>query len=100
VTLSRCVRLSCLLAALLSACGSSIDLGGTAPANDADGGADAASCPNLAPPATTAPCDGCSKGSKSCQANGCFNGYLCNVSERDCKVPGTKCEASSRVDAQ
>ncbi len=73
------------------ACGMSIDLGG-----GQDGGMDAdasgSTCSTYAPPATSAPCRACDPGS-SCPltANGCYNGFFCDIGELDCKAPGTPC---------
>jgi hypothetical protein len=79
-------------------CGIPVDLGGTAPGEEA--GASDAGCPSLAAPGTKAPCEGCTAGSKGCQANGCFNGYLCDiVGEPDCKAPGTPCSDTTKFDA-
>ncbi len=90
-------------------CGTSINLGGGAPEagpdaaedagreaspdGDPQGHQDAATCAALAPPDTSAPCEACDKGHSDCQRNGCFNGYFCDSSERDCKAPGTTCSA-------
>jgi hypothetical protein len=83
----RCVLSSTL--SWLVGCGTNVDLGG----GGVDGGMvpDAAVCPAFAEPSTSAPCGACDKSSTSCQPNGCFGGYLCDVSERDCKAPGTPC---------
>jgi hypothetical protein len=91
----RLVSLACTLGV---ACGEPVPLGGTAPG---EAGADATSCPGLAAPDTKASCEGCTEGSSGCQANGCFNGYLCDITgEPDCKAPGTSCSASGKPDAR
>jgi hypothetical protein len=84
------------------ACGMSVDLGGTA----VDAGheasvvsKDSGTCPSFARPDASAPCGACTKGSKGCQPNGCFNGYFCDVGESDCKSPGTGCSSTVKADA-
>jgi len=92
MTRGRCV-IPGLIALLAGAgCGASVDLGG-------GGGLDSGSCAAFAAPGTSAPCSACSAGSSSCQANGCYNGYLCDVAERDCKAPGTACSSTTNFDA-
>jgi hypothetical protein len=87
------------------ACGTNVDLGGTADGGDA-GDARAASdvgatCVTFAAPTTRASCSGCSRGSDACQPNGCFNGYFCDTSgQPDCKAPGTPCKAGDKTDAR
>ncbi len=87
-----------LLAWALFACEANVDLGGS-PGDAAADGADGATCATYAPPATTAPCTACSPG-PTCQPNGCFNGYYCDVSLPDCKPPGTTCSSTAKFDAQ
>lgn len=81
------------------ACGVGVDLGGSA-LGDAGKDTGTAACAALAAPGTTAPCGACNKGDKNCQPNGCFNGYLCDVREQDCKPPGTACDAGDTLDAR
>ncbi len=76
-----------------------VDLGGSAP-GDGSAGADSATCATFAGPAADASCGACSKSSSTCQPNGCFNGYFCDVSEHDCKAPGTPCSGTAKFDAQ
>ena len=77
---------------LVLACGTDVNLGGTADGSDARGASDArGTCTTFAPPATAASCTGCSHGSPSCQANGCFNSYFCDPVGHYCKPPGTAC---------
>jgi hypothetical protein len=78
----------------LVGCGTNIDLGGSA-----DASLDAGACPAFAPPAEDASCKACRHGSSGCQANGCYNGYSCDVSERDCKSPGTACPTGADAEA-
>jgi hypothetical protein len=80
-----------LVATLIAlACGTNVDLGGSY-----DAGRDSGmTCPVFVGPSTSAPCDACDPKSKTCQPNGCFNGYLCDIAERDCKAPGTPCSGS------
>jgi len=82
------------------ACGVGVDLGGGGGLGDGGKGRDAATCAAFAPPETTAPCGACNKGDKTCQPNGCFNGYLCDVHEQDCKAPGTSCDSTGTLDAR
>ncbi|HEY2514307.1 MAG TPA: hypothetical protein VGI39_25745 [Polyangiaceae bacterium] len=80
----------------LAACHADVDLGG---AEDAaiDGvvtspdGAPLATCGPLDAPSTPSTCEACIKGTEECQANGCYGGYWCNASERDCKAPPKTC---------
>jgi hypothetical protein len=76
------------------ACGTGVDLGG-----GGLGVTDAAITGACASPTTTAPCYACSPKDKTCQANGCYGGYSCDVVERDCKAPGTPCTTAGNVDA-
>jgi hypothetical protein len=90
-------ELGLALALLCSAgCGIDVDLGGTF---RAEAGSDAWSCPALAPPEADASCQACSHGSPTCQPNGCFNGYMCDIQERDCKDPSSPCPSSENTDA-
>jgi hypothetical protein len=52
-------------------------------------------CGNLAPPTAPAPCRACNPDSGTCQANGCFNGYYCDVTITDCEPLPSKCEAGA-----
>jgi hypothetical protein len=82
------------------ACGVGVDLGGGGGLGDGGNDRDSATCAAFAPPEATAPCGACSKGDKTCQPNGCFNGYLCDVHEQDCKAPGTSCDGTGALDAR
>jgi hypothetical protein len=84
-------------ASLAPACSTGVDLGGTAAAR-AGAGYDATTCAAFAAPGTSAPCDACKQGDNGCQENGCFNGYLCDSTERDCKAPGTPCVTGDFTD--
>jgi hypothetical protein len=53
----------------------------------ADGGT--SGCPDLRQPTEPAACTSCK--TQPCQANGCYNGYLCDVSTDKCVVPTTPC---------
>ena len=83
-------RLSVSILAIAGAlsCGARVNLGGSDDGGERDAGS---SCPAFASPTTDAPCKGCDKADDDCQPNGCYNSYLCDVSERDCKSPGTPC---------
>jgi hypothetical protein len=67
----------------------------TLDARAADAPLDGASalCSNLAPPTAPAPCRACSPDAGNCQANGCFEGYYCDVTIVDCEQLPSKCEA-------
>lgn len=54
-----------------------------------DGGA-ANACPGLAGPEVTAPCHACLH--PPCQANGCFNGFVCVLATAICQPPGPGCD--------
>ncbi len=100
-----------LLSSLLAACGTNVDLGGQADGASADGAADAPSetvaetgadadaegieCPGLADPHTPAACNACDPQFRDCQANGCYNGWYCNVASRYCEPPPTTCDAGA-----
>lgn len=43
---------------------------------------------SCAEPSTPAACHACSPG-PTCQANGCYNGYVCNTQTNHCGAPGT-----------
>ncbi len=47
-------------------------------------------CPGLAGPDEVAPCHACR--TPPCQANGCFNGYVCALSTSTCQPPGPGCD--------
>ena len=86
--------------ALLVACGTGVDLGGPFPdASVETSRAEASTCSTFAGPTTDAPCSACSEGSKGCQPNGCYGGYFCDISEYDCKTPGTPCSTADKFDA-
>lgn len=80
---------------LSAACGTGVDLGGGG-GGAADAAIDTGVC---ASPTTTAPCYACSPKDETCQPNGCYGGYSCNVVEHDCKAPGTPCTAADDFDA-
>ncbi len=50
-------------------------------------------CDGYADPDTPSTCDGCSKGSKSCQSNGCYGGWYCDLATRKCHAPPDGCSA-------
>jgi hypothetical protein len=78
--------LSALFAWLVAtACGGDVDLGGGTTCNACD----ASDCSKWIPPQTYAKCDGCH--GKSCQANGCFNGWYCYTASFDCQIPPVAC---------
>jgi len=80
---------------LWAACGVPVDLGGTTPSQSSEGGD---TCSAFAAPDASASCSGCSAGSKTCQPNGCFNGYFCDLTEHDCKAPGAPCSSTVKFD--
>jgi hypothetical protein len=97
--MQRVARLFVL--AMATACGVGVDLGGGLDAGRDTGGS-GGTCPSFLAPTATAACEGCSKGSTSCQPNGCFNGYFCDVEDggfTDCKAPGTACSMGKKFDA-
>jgi hypothetical protein len=89
-------RVVALALLLTTSCGTSVDLGGSA--GPADGASDAVVCPGLAPPSVDSTCEACNHGSDGCQANGCFNGFLCFVATHDCRAPTSNCDASAPMD--
>jgi hypothetical protein len=76
----------------VSACGTNVDLGGGGDAAKLhDSGPPA--CLGAAPPDASAKCIGCKVGHVSpCQANGCFDGYYCELSRLDCQPMKEACE--------
>jgi hypothetical protein len=56
---------------------------------------DASSCKNLAPPNATAPCTACNRDASTCQANGCFDGYVCDITTADCEPLPTSCDGGA-----
>ena len=69
-------------------CGTPVFLGGVA----GDAGVDQASgCAAFAPPSASSTCQACDPKESNCQANGCYNGYVCDRRESDCKDPKTPC---------
>jgi hypothetical protein len=69
---------------------------------DTDGNAGDGSepvCGNLAPPTAPAPCRACNPDASACQANGCFNGYYCDVTITDCEPLPARCEAGAPLGA-
>jgi hypothetical protein len=80
------------------ACGTPVDLGGSAdasPSPDVDA-APPVTCPGFAAPTTSAKCKACAPGSKGCpamlQPNGCYGGYYCELSHRDCQSMNDACD--------
>ncbi len=55
-----------------------------------DGGAPA--CAGLASPQTPAPCHAC--GTRACQPNGCYGGYVCDTATRTCHPAPSGCAAA------
>jgi hypothetical protein len=57
-----------------------------------DGAFDAreTTCGDLVAPEVTAGCTDCTY---DCMPNGCFNGYWCNTSTKDCVPPPDTCDA-------
>jgi hypothetical protein len=86
------------------ACGTNVDLGGSADAtaDTATSRPDAMSptCPGYAPPDAAAKCFACNAGSKGCQANGCYNGYYCKLSPLDCRSMKDACDAGAAEDGR
>lgn len=84
-----CMPVSTVTGDQVSACVSTAgDCAATTPGTDA--GPPAATCPGLAAPTSTAPCTSCS-GKPSCQTNGCYGGWWCNVATSRCQPPPTSC---------
>ncbi len=52
---------------------------------------DAPSCEGFADPNTTATCHACSSGQASCQHNGCFGGYFCDLAALHCVPKPSGC---------
>jgi hypothetical protein len=48
-------------------------------------------CGVLVGPTVTASCHSCSSSSTDCQKNGCYGGYWCDTSTRDCGRPPKTC---------
>jgi hypothetical protein len=78
-----------LFAATLLACGTDVDLGGTAGPDDAS--VDATQCGNLVAPGVTAGCRACDRDAADCQQNGCYGGYWCDTVIADCHVAPKTC---------
>jgi hypothetical protein len=81
--------------AVLIACGTNVDLGGSGAGTD--GGAShpdgaPADCPGYAAPNTSAKCKASDE--KPLQPNGCYGGYYCRVVDRDCQCPSVACGGS------
>ena len=77
------------LCAVLGACSTNIDLGGSAGAPDghtSDG--QPPSCPGFAGPNTSAMCKA---RAGALQPNGCFGGYYCRLSNTDCQPEAVAC---------
>jgi len=55
-------------------------------AGEGEGG----TCDNLVQPDDPAPCHACMH--PPCQANGCFNGFVCDLTTKTCRPPVTGCE--------
>lgn len=51
----------------------------------------ATACPGYALPSETAACKACLSSSPTCQPNGCFNGYYCNLSSDKCAPKPSGC---------
>ena len=93
-----------LFALLLAAgCGRDVDLGGSIDAGgltevdacpcavvEADGAA-RDPCGELEPPGVSSTCRACDPSSSSCQKNGCYGGYWCDVAAKDCHTALTAC---------
>lgn len=90
-------RVACVLAVLLAAaCAVGVqtgtDAGQGAPdsSSPSDGGAGGADCGTLVGPDVPASCSGCGT-THVCQANGCYNGYLCDTAVSKCHAPVPGC---------
>jgi hypothetical protein len=84
-----CMPVSTITGEQVSACVStSGDCAATPPV--ADSGPPPTTCPGLAAPTSTAPCTSCT-GKPSCQTNGCYGGWWCNVATSRCQSPPTNC---------
>jgi hypothetical protein len=84
----RLVLLASACAALL-ACSTDVDLGGRP--SGAEGGVSvdgAPNCPGFAAPETPARC---MAGTYELAPNGCYGGYYCRLSTRDCQPPSMAC---------
>jgi hypothetical protein len=65
--------------------------GGTSTVHDGGSASDAASsCAGYADPTTTSTCQGCGM-THTCQANGCYGGYYCQVSNGTCHPKPASC---------
>lgn len=51
----------------------------------------AIACPGYALPDETATCHACQTSSTTCQRNGCFNGYYCELSAQKCRAKPSGC---------
>jgi hypothetical protein len=60
-----------------------------------DAGRESGSCAGLVGPSVSAPCYACDPKSKTCQPNGCYDGWFCEVAERDCQPPPAGCDAGT-----
>jgi hypothetical protein len=77
--------------AFLVACGTNVDLGGNPPADGGGSKNDGAhpTCAGYAAPDVSAMCKASS--TMKLQANGCYNGYYCKVSDEDCQPQSVAC---------
>jgi hypothetical protein len=88
-----------LACAAILACGTNVDLGGSAIRMDGatmpdDGKAPL--CPGYASPDTSAKCVACKPSSHDCQPNGCYNGYYCELSRLDCTKRSEACDGGAK----
>jgi hypothetical protein len=78
--------------ALLVACGTNVDLGGRPPGTDGGSSktdAAQATCPGYAAPGVSAMCQASS--TMKLQPNGCYGGYYCRASDKDCQPRSVAC---------
>jgi hypothetical protein len=75
-----------LACAVVLACGTNVDLGGTGLLDGET--ADGPNCPGFAAPNTPAMCNA---RMGSLQPNGCFGGYYCRLKDTDCQPEKVAC---------
>ncbi len=77
--------------ALLIACGTSVDLGGSAGPDGGTSDGPFATCPGYAAPDVPSKCRACTGAKCQLQPNGCYGSYYCRVSNYDCQPARVAC---------
>lgn len=87
---SACISLSTVSGDQINGCVPRGDIcGPQAPSSPAV--QDAGTCGALNGPSVTSACSSCSRSSRECQPNGCYDGWWCNTATRKCQAPPTTC---------